>query len=79
MLYMHDLEIGEYILEQSVSVGAIPGLIVGGGGGGGRGRQSNFSAKQRPVLYTSGQTMLKCISKQNLIKIYYVHDVVQEL
>ena len=33
------------VLEQSVSVRAVPELIVGEGGGG---RQSNFSARPRP-------------------------------
>ena len=37
------------VLVQSVSVRAVPELIVGGGGGvGGGGRQSNFSARPRP-------------------------------
>ena len=60
-----NLCIGDNIIEQSVSVRAVPKLIVGEAG-----RQSNFSAKPRPR--TSGQTMLKCISKQKLIKIYHV-------
>ena len=48
---------GEYILEQSVSVRAISEFI----------KQSFV-----PVLNASGQIMLKCISKHDLIKIYHV-------
>ena len=45
-----------------------------------QGRPAGCSAKTRgrgPVLHTSDQKMLKCISKQNLIKILY--HVVHEL
>ena len=63
---------GECILEQSVSVRAVPELIVGvvvGRGGSGGGCSRMFRQNFVPVLHTSGQTMLKCMRKQNLIKI----------
>ena len=43
-----ELQLGGFILEQSVSVNAVPELIVG------RLLQSNFLAKPRPVLHISG-------------------------
>ena len=49
---------GEYILEQSVLVRALPELIVDEAGW-----RSNFIAKLRPRFVFSGQTMLKCIFK----------------
>ena len=56
---------GGYILEQSVLVRAIPEFIVEAG-------CSCRIFQQRPVLHTSGQIMLKCMSKQNLSTIYRV-------
>ena len=47
---------GEYVLEQSVSNKAVPELMAG------------LAEGFFPVLHTSGQIMLKCKSKQNLIK-----------
>ena len=60
-----------HILKQSVSVRAVPELIVGEAG-----RQSKFSTKPHPRFVYQLPEMLKCVSKQNLIKIYCV---VQEL
>ena len=57
--------IGEYILEQSVSVRAVPELIVGWAGA-----VVEFFCKAG--LHTSGKTMLEYISMQNSIKIYHV-------
>ena len=69
---------GEYILEQSVSVRVVTELIVGEAGQflERLGRQSNFSAKLRLHFAYQWPVMLKCISKQNLIKLYHA---VQEL
>ena len=56
----------EYILEQSVSLRAVPGLIVGAAV-----ELLKVWQSLVPVSHTSGHTMLKCISKQSLIKIYH--------
>ena len=60
---------GGYILEQSVLLRAVTEFIV----------EAGFTCRifqQRPVVQTSGQMMLKCISMQNFITIY---NVVQEV
>ena len=59
---------GEYKLEQSVSVRAVPELIVGEAG-----RQANSMAKHRPRLvyqWPDNVKMYKYICKQNSTKIY---------
>ena len=72
---------GEYILTRSVSVTcmAVPEINMREEGelvAGFKLRSYFFAKLTHPVLHTSGQTLLKCITKQTLITIY---DVVQEL
>ena len=57
-----------YILEQSVSVRAVPELIIGETGA----AVDLFLQSLVAVLLTSDPTMLKCIRKQKLIKICHV-------
>ena len=66
-----------FTYEQSVSFRAVRELIVGGAIVGDAGALVNFLLQTFvPALDTSGLAILKCISKQNLIKIY---NVVQDL
>ena len=57
MIYGLAERFGKYILEQFVSVGAVPELIVGRGEG--MSMKGGGSGSLFPVFHTSGQTMQK--------------------
>ena len=59
--------IGEYILEQSVSVRAVPKLILGEAG-----VSPIFRQCLVLVLHISGQTVVKCIGRQCLFVVVFL-------